>query len=83
MARHGKTWHDMAWHDPTQKELPPTLEKYDQTARNLSEAIMAAQDNRGDKSLWWAADGTLLDILIDECVKQKITRKSYVSMKFL
>jgi hypothetical protein len=45
MARYGKTWYDMAWHDLTQKELPPTLEKYDQTAKNLSEAIMTAQDN--------------------------------------
>ena len=45
MARHGKTWHDMAWHDLTQKELPPILEKNDQTARNLSEAVMTAQDN--------------------------------------
>jgi hypothetical protein len=64
----------MTWHDLTQKELPLPQEKYEQTAKDLSEAITTAQDNSGDKSLW-AADRTLLDILIDECVKQKINQK--------
>ena len=60
-------WKLIAWHDITQNKKVLKLWEYDARAKDVWDAITNTKHESGDESLCWAADTTLLDILIDEC----------------
>jgi hypothetical protein len=60
-------WKLIAWHDITHQSQVMPLEHYDTRAKDLWEAVTRTKEESGDSSLCWAADPTLLDIIIDEC----------------
>ena len=60
-------WKLIAWHDLTQSKKVLKLWEYDARAKYIWDTITNTKHESGDESLCWAADTTLLDILIDEC----------------
>ena len=60
-------WKLIAWHDITQNKKVLKLCEYDARAKDIWDTITDTKHESGDESLCWAADTTLLDILIDEC----------------
>ena len=60
-------WKLIAWHDITHQRQVMPLRDYDARAKDMWEAVTKTKEESGDSSLCWAADTTLLDIIIDEC----------------
>ena len=60
-------WKLIAWHDLTQNRKVLKLWEYDARAKDIWDTITDTKHESGDESLCWAADTTLLHILIDEC----------------
>ena len=59
-------WRLTAWHEITNPQRVVPIESYDKRAKDIYDAIQQTKTESGDASLCWAADKTLLDILVDE-----------------
>jgi hypothetical protein len=59
-------WRLTAWHEITNQQRVMPIESYDKRAKDIYDVIRQTNTESGDASLCWAADKTLLDILIDE-----------------
>ena len=60
-------WRLIAWHEITHQNRIIKHHEYDTRAKDIWEAVTKTKKESGDPKLCWAADITLLDILIDEC----------------
>ncbi len=60
-------WKLIAWHEITNQDLILEKHEYDERAKDIWDVVTNTKKESGDAKLCWAADITLLDILIDEC----------------
>ena len=66
-AREEVFWKLVAWHELTHEPDPRPIEEYDQRARDIWTLVHNCMETSGDSKLCYAAQRTLLDVLIDEC----------------
>ena len=65
-------WNLIAWHKLTHAPRALKIQQYDERAKDIWEAVTTTKKESGHEKLCWAADRTLLDIIIDVlgCTKE-------------